>query len=445
MSDKPNFFPALRMCRNPPKTKGYAMFSFIHAADIHIDSPMHKLDAYDGAPVEAFRLSTRKALENIVDRAAADKADFVLISGDLYDGDWKDYNTGLYFVAQMNRLREAGIPVFIAAGNHDAASAITKSLRLPDNVTLFGAARAETLLLEELPVAIHGRSFASPAEKKDLSRDYPDPVPGRFNIGMLHTALTGRPGHEPYAPCSLSGLREKGYHYWALGHVHEYEVLCDDPFIVFPGNTQGRHVREPGPRGCLLVTVGEDMGIAPEFIATDVVRWFTLTIDAGEAQSPYDVVDAFAGRLEALLSENESMPLAVRVEITGETPAAADLSADPDRWTGEIRAAAMTSGGGRVWVEKVQFSCRLPQAAHQERMGGAMEELLVLFDELADDPDARMAMAGALSDFHRRLPPEVRDGPDGIRLDDSDWVGEMIEQVRPELVGRLMRKGGGDA
>ena len=443
MSKKPIFFRRF-LCAAILR-KGFAMFSFIHAADIHIDSPMHKLDAYDGAPVEEFRLSTRRALENIVDRAVAEKVAFVLISGDLYDGDWKDYNTGLYFAYQMNRLRETGIGVFIAAGNHDAASAITKSLRLPDNVKIFPSSAAETVSPENLPVAVHGRSFASPTEKRDLSRDYPDPVPGRFNIGMLHTALTGRPGHEPYAPCTLSVLREKGYHYWALGHVHEHEVLCEDPFVVFPGNTQGRHVREPGPRGCLLVTVGEDMTVASEFIETDVVRWFTLTIDAGGAQSPYDVVDAFAGRLEALLSENESMPLAVRVEIAGETPVAAELSADSDRWTGEIRAAAMTSGGGRVWVEKVQLSCSLPQAAHQDWFGGAMEELLVLFDELAHDQDVRMEVAGALADFHRRLPPEVRDGPDGIRLDDPDWVAKMIEQVRPELVGRLMHKGGGDA
>ncbi|MBS0012677.1 MAG: metallophosphoesterase, partial [Desulfobacterales bacterium] len=92
------------------------MFCFVHAADIHLDSPMHKLEAYDGAPVEEFRLSTRRALENVVDLALCEKANFVLISGDLYDGDWKDYNTGLYFINQMMRLGKAGIQVFVVAG-----------------------------------------------------------------------------------------------------------------------------------------------------------------------------------------------------------------------------------------------------------------------------------------------------------------------------------------
>lgn len=419
------------------------MFSFIHTADIHLDSPMHKLDAYDGAPVEQFRLSTRRALENVVGLAIAQKVAFVLISGDLYDGDWKDYNTGLYFILQMNRLRDAGIPVFIVAGNHDAASSITRSLRMPDNVVVFAAGRAETRLMNDPPVAIHGQSFASPAEKKDLSRDYPEPRPGRFNIGMLHTSATGRPGHESYAPCTQAGLREKGYHYWALGHVHQYEVLCDDPCIVFPGNTQGRHIREAGPKGCLLVTVNDNMGVSLDFTPTDAVRWVPVIVDACGATDPYDVVGDFAGRLESLMSAHNGMPLAVRVDVTGEAEAAADLTADPERWIGEIRAAAMEAGGGRVWVEKVRFYCRLPSDIEQPPSGGAMETLLALFDELACDTEAREELAGELADLYRKLPRELKEGPDGIRCDDPDWIGELLEQVRPELVGRLMRKGDG--
>ncbi|MBA2880564.1 DNA repair exonuclease SbcCD nuclease subunit [Desulfosalsimonas propionicica] len=417
------------------------MFTFIHAADIHLDSPMHKLEAYDGAPVEEFRLSTRRAFENLVELALGQQVSFILISGDLYDGDWKDYNTGLYFINQMVRLQKAGIRVFVTAGNHDAASTITRSLRMPDNVTLFAANRAETATMDDPAVAIHGRSFAAPAEKNDLSADYPASLPGRFNIGMLHTCATGRPGHEAYAPCSPARLAQTGYQYWALGHVHDHEVLNRDPFIVFPGNTQGRHIREAGPKGCVLVTVTDSTDIDLAFTPTDVVRWCLISVDAGGSHDAREVISAFAGQLETVISENNAMPLAVRVEIIGETKAAGELAADPERWTGEIRAAAIETGAGRVWVEKVRFFCRLPADVDHPPSGGAMEELVSLFEDLAHDPEARTALGSELSDFCRKLPIELRQDPDGIKCDDPDWIKELLDQIRPELVGRLMGKG----
>ena len=115
------------------------MFKFLHAADIHLDSPLHKLDHYEGAPVEEIRQATRRAFENLINLAIVEKVAFVLLTGDLYDGDWKDYNTGLYFASQMSKLREAGIPVYIIAGNHDAASKITKTLKLPEGIKIFSA------------------------------------------------------------------------------------------------------------------------------------------------------------------------------------------------------------------------------------------------------------------------------------------------------------------
>ena len=120
------------------------MFKFIHAADIHLDSPLKGLEQYEGAPADEIRGATRRALENLVDLALRESVDFVLLAGDLYDGDWKDHNTGLFFVAQMARLREANIPVVAISGNHDAANKMTKSLRLPDNVELLPPARPST-------------------------------------------------------------------------------------------------------------------------------------------------------------------------------------------------------------------------------------------------------------------------------------------------------------
>ena len=211
---------------------------FVHAADIHLDSPLKGLSRYEGAPVAEVRGATRRALENLVDLCLAEGAAFLLLAGDLYDGSWKDYSTGLFFASQMSRLRAGGVRVFMIRGNHDAASKITQSLRWPDNVPELSVRRAETVVVEDLGVAIHGQGFATKAVTDDLAAQYPSRVDGAFNIGLLHTSVTGREGHESYAPCKLETLFGKGYDYWALGHVHQREVLCENPWVVFPGNLQ---------------------------------------------------------------------------------------------------------------------------------------------------------------------------------------------------------------
>ena len=160
--------------------------------------------------------------------------------------------TGLFFISQMVRLRDAGIPVYLIAGNHDAANKMTKTLEMPDNVHMFSAKRPQTLTLGEIGVAIHGQSFATEAVTEDLAARYPANASGMFNIGLLHTCATGSGEHERYAPCTLDGLRGKEYQYWALGHIHKREILHRDPLIVFPGNLQGRHIRETRAQGMLF-------------------------------------------------------------------------------------------------------------------------------------------------------------------------------------------------
>ena len=414
---------------------------FLHAADLHLDSPMHALEAYEGAPVDALRNATRRALENLVDRAVERAVAFVLIAGDLYDGDWKDYNTGLHFTAQMRRLREAGIPVFLAAGNHDAASRITRSLRLPQGVHLFPSDKPATLRLEGLDVAVHGQSFASPAVKKDLAAGYPAPVPGCFNIGLLHTCATGREGHEPYAPCTLETLRDKGYDYWALGHVHQREVLAEDPLVVFPGNTQGRHVRETGPKGCMLVRVDDRGRAEAVFHPLDAARWFVEAVDASTERTGFDVVERVVERFEKLLEENADLPLVVRVRLFGETRAHEDLASDVEQWTQEIRAAALDVGGGRVFVEKVRMETQAPvNVSEAETASGPVGELLQTLDEIAADPGELESLGRVLEDLEGKLPRELRENEGVPGLTDPERVGAWLRQVRPMLVRRLLRE-----
>ena len=171
------------------------MFKFLHAADLHLDSPMRGLERYEGAPIEQIRGATRRALENLVQLALEEGVRFVIIAGDLYDTDWKDYNTALFLSKQMSRLRMAGIRAFVVTGNHDAGSQITRTMSMPENVKFMSPKRPETVVINDLGVAIHGQGFAERTVREDLSAGYPAARKGLFNIGILHTAATGREGH----------------------------------------------------------------------------------------------------------------------------------------------------------------------------------------------------------------------------------------------------------
>ena len=267
------------------------MIRFIHAADVHLDSPLVGLEQYGDTPVEEIRGATRRACENLVALAIKENASFVILAGDLYDGDWKDYNTGIFLARQMARLKGAGIRVFIAAGNHDAASQITKSLQLPDNVYVFSHRKAESIPLPEQNVVLHGRGFAERIVSDDVTRKFPPARAGMFNIGVLHTSLTGREGHDVYAPCTPDGLRGRGYQYWALGHAHRHEVVARDPWIVYPGSLQGRHIRETGAKGCVVVRVedGEVREVRHEPV--DILRWSPVEVDATGTAGPREVIE----------------------------------------------------------------------------------------------------------------------------------------------------------
>ncbi len=419
------------------------MFRFLHAADIHLDSPLRGLEQYEGAPVDEIRTATRRALVNLVDLALQREVDFVVIAGDLYDGDWKDHNTGLFFVSQIGRLREASIPVVMISGNHDAANRMTKALQLPDHVELLSHRKASTAgnkQLRELGVAIHGRSFARSAETDNMVRDYPSRIDGMFNIGLLHTSLTGAEGHEPYAPCSIDELRQKQYDYWALGHVHTREVKCEDPPIVFCGNVQGRHIRETGAKGCYLVSVDQRGGVEWEFQPLDVFRWDLCQVAADDADRPEQVLDRFKTALADRMAMHDGLPLAVRVVVTGRTNAHPELAADPLNWSNQIRAAAIEQAGGRVWIEKVKLRTSTVRDLDPEAMAdGPVGELLRYMTELRGDDRQLAELAEGLSDLRRKLPDDLLRGEEALNFSDPDCLRQWLDEVQPLVTSRLVK------
>ena len=416
-------------------------FKFLHAADIHLDSPLRGLERYQDAPYEEIRGATRRAFENLVALAIEEAVAFVVIAGDLYDGDWKDYNTGLFFNRQMARLGEAGIPAFVVAGNHDAASQISRSLRPPGNVRYFATAAAQTQTLDNWAVALHGQGFATREVKDDLSLGYPAAVPGLFNLGLLHTALTGRPDHEPYAPCTVDGLRSKGYQYWALGHVHQREVVSEDPWIVFPGNIQGRHARETGRKGCTLVTVDGGRVVQVEHRDLDVLRWQILEVAAAGAADLDEVLARAEPVLLSATARSEGRLLAVRLRITGSSEAHGRLHARREALVAECRSLAVTVGGDALWLEKVQVDTSpLPAPAQELRRDDALLGLLDTLQALEPGADHLAQLAGELEQLRRKLPHELLSGPEGFDPTDPAQARAALDDVKALLVERLLAR-----
>jgi len=415
------------------------MIKFIHAADIHLDSALHGLERYEGAPVEEIRSATRRAFDNLIELAIDEQVAFVLLVGDLYDGDWKDYNTGLYFVERMGRLRDAGIRVFIVAGNHDAASQITKHLRLPDNVTLFSTRKPERVVLDDLGVSICGQGFATRAVTDDISQDYPQGDPQLLNIGLLHTCLDGKPGHEPYAPCTVDGLRSKGYQYWALGHVHKREEVSQDPWIVFPGNIQGRHVREIGPKGCTLVTVdgGEIVEVAHRDL--DVMRWSICELDVSATETVDDIYEQVREGLQSALDAAEGRPVAVRLVLYGACSAHLKLHADRERWIQEYRALATGLGGAGIWLEKISIKTK-PAISTDEVLerDDALSGLLRAIHDMELDSSVLDELAEEMSVLRQKLPAELLAGDDPFDPTNPEFLKETLEDIKELLVNRLL-------
>ena len=415
------------------------MFKFIHAADIHLDSALHGLERYQGAPVDEIRSATRRAFDKLIELAIDEGVAFVLLAGDLYDGDWKDYNTGLYFVERMGRLRQAGIRVFMVAGNHDAASQITKHLRLPDNVTMFSTKKPERVILEELDVAIVGQGFSARAVTDDLSHAYPQGEAQLFNIGLLHTCLDGKPGHEPYAPCTVDGLRSKGYQYWALGHIHKREVVSQDPWIVFPGNIQGRHIRETGSKGCTLVTVESGEIGEVEHRDLDVMRWSLCELDVPASDTVDDIYERVRDALQAALDAGEGRPVAVRLVLRGACSAHANLQANQEHWIQEYRALATDLGGAGIWLEKVSIKTK-PAISSDDIVASddALSGLLNAIENIELDDAALAEIANEIAPLRQKLPAEILGGDDSYDPADIEQLQESLENIKELLVTRLL-------
>lgn len=413
-------------------------FRFIHAADVHLDSPLRSLALRDPDLAELIGNATRRAFVRIIDLCLDEQVDALLLAGDLYDGDQTSMKTARFLSEQIRRLHEAGIHVFVIRGNHDALSRITKELTFPDSVKVFGG-RAEAIVVDrsngDFPVAIHGLSFAQPHAPESLIGKYKLPIEGAVNIGLLHTSLAGAPGHDLYAPCSLADLQATGFRYWALGHVHKRSVVEGKCAIVMPGMPQGRDINEAGAKSVTLVTVADDRSIRIEERVTSIAQFERVSIDATRIDDWRDLVGALGRVIERARDGLESEHLVARVHLTGATPLAWRIRRDLDLLKTEVDDRASMIGA--CWVERLEVDCKAPGAAAASR-DHPITELRRLIDEEVFRSDAYQAEAVDIAEELRtQLPQECRNllGADEAAFKAA--VTELVKEGVEDVLARL--------
>ena len=296
-------------------------FRFIHASDLHLDTPFEGIRQVAPQVADALRDASLEAWDALVDLTIEQEAAFLLLAGDIYDGAERGVRSQLRFLRGLERLTQRGIQVFVVHGNHDPLDGWSAIQRFPDGVKVFGT-EVDAAPVEhggERVATVYGISYPTRDVTENLAlRFRREPGPG-LNIGLLHCNAGNNPEHAPYSPCSLDDLRAARMDYWALGHIHQHQVLDRDPWIVYAGNLQGRSPKhsEQGEKGAVVVEVqgGRVQGV--RFVALDRVRYITFSQDVSEAQGLPDVARELRASATKHRAAHPGRGLVLRATLTG--------------------------------------------------------------------------------------------------------------------------------
>ncbi|PCK22249.1 DNA repair exonuclease [Bacillus pumilus] len=300
--------------------------TFIHAADLHLDSPFAGMSNIPSQIFKRLKESTFQSAKNMFDLAIGRAVDFVLLSGDLFDESNRSLKAQLFLRNQFLRLQTHGIEVFIIYGNHDHLGGEWTSIEWPENVHVFSSSTPSEQSFyrgEQLVASIYGFSYKERAVYENMTSHYVKTTDAAYHIAMLHGTLAGQEGHDAYAPFQLQQLLSQDLDYWALGHIHKRALLHEDPLIIYPGNVQGRHIKETGEKGCYVVHLSEDSQTA-EFIGCSDVIFETLTLDITDTAHMTDLVTLVEKKVSEL--KERGVPHFVKIELTGDAPPYIELT-----------------------------------------------------------------------------------------------------------------------
>ena len=405
-------------------------FSFVHVADLHLDSPFKGITAKNPALADPLRSATFQAFDALIDLCIERGVQFLVVAGDIYDGEDRSLRAQLRFHDGLVRLAEKNIDSYVVHGNHDPYDSRSTALSFPAGVHIFGCRAVESVPFQRegaTVAVISGISHARRNETENLAKRFRRRLSEPFHIGLLHCTVGSNTGHDPYAPCQLSELLDVEFDYWALGHVHERSVLDDRSSVLYPGNTQGRSFREKGKRGCHIVTVEDGAVSNVEFYELDAIRWAEIDVSIDAIPTLDRLCLALQTRVQGLAGEADGRAVICRARLTGRGALYHELRKGNNMEDLLERSReSLAYEDPFVWVQEIDFHCR-PEIDVEERRKGAdfLAQVLRISGELRDEP--LRARQRELSDLLANR--AVRNAVEGFT---DDEIRAMVE--RAELI-----------
>lgn len=416
---------------------------FVHAADLHLDSPFTGLKA--AAPENvADRLykATFDAYENIIDLCIAEEVDALLVAGDVYDGADRSLRAQLRFIEGLKRLDTEGIRSFVCHGNHDPLEGWQARLDYPPGCHRFGPDWEAAPVFEDAPerVVVHGISYPKREVTENLARRLGKVDPDPFSIGLVHANVNNDAGHAAYAPCSLDDLAQSGVGYWALGHVHARQELSErEPTVVYPGNPQGRHPNETGARGVYLVEVDDGGKVDLKFRPVDTVRWERVQLDSGSFETEQELLNALHEGMQRLLDGAEGRSVVVRVTLAGRGELNRNLRR-PNTIEDLVEAinGEWAERSPFVWCERIEDASTAP-FDREARLKGSdfLAEVLRTAGRAKTDPELLATLGAGLSELyqHHRFRRYLSDFAPG-----EEKLAALVEEAEAMTVDLLFEE-----
>jgi len=412
-------------------------FSFIHTGDLHLDSPFKGVSTQSSAVADALRSATFEAFEALVRLCIDEQVQFLLVTGDVYDGIDRSLRAQLKFIDGLKILSEHNIPSFVVHGNHDPMGRWSSMIEWPSQVHIFGPNKVETKtvkIIDEPIASVSGISYNKQKDRRNLAQKFKANNPDLFQIAMLHCNCGGDPNHKAYAPCRLSDLTGAGFDYWALGHVHEKRILSTSPYVVYPGNPQGLSIRESDERGCYIVSVNEDKKVEIKFCPIDIIRWISIEIKIDDISSVNGLDRKIAEIIDDLREEYDGgRSVICRIILTGRGPLYRELRQENIVADFLERAQAIgLSDVPFVWVQDIDVNCQ-PEIDLEKRrnindlLGQILKVSKEIRDLFPDNEDDCLALKDVLI-------------PALSELYENTRIAKLLEPLSPDDLKRLIRE-----
>jgi len=411
-------------------------FSFVHASDLHLDSPFKGVVTHSTAIADYLRAATFEAFDALVQLCIDEQVQFLVVAGDVYDGADRSLRAQLKFLDGLKTLAGHDILSFVAHGNHDPLDGWSSTIEWPEQVHVFSANKVETKTVNkngEPVAAVSGMSYGKRNERRNLAQKYSAANPDLFQIAVLHCNCGGNPNHEAYAPCQLAELTNTQFDYWALGHVHEKRIMSTTPYVVYPGNTQGLSMREQGERGCYLARVSEDSHVDIEFRPLDAVRWLSEEMSIDDIGSIDDLDWRIAQITDSLREKAKGRPVICRIFLTGRGPLYGELRQETVVSDLLERAQQLAvSEEPFVWVQDIEMNCQ-PEVAMDKRrdVNDLLGQILRVSEEIRDHVLKKGGDSHVLEDVLRPALSELYDNRRAARL---------LEPISPDDLERILHE-----